>query len=147
MKTRVSISLSILLMVLLSTSNVFSSPFGGGFSGSFVGGSGFTGATGVASSSLAFINFTPERSGLFYAGIDIGNPFSRGLGSYFDGSSPLAISQANLIPDENNSYTPAAALSVPLNATITSVPVPSAVLLLGSGLIGLTGLRRKFRRA
>ncbi len=35
--------------------------------------------------------------------------------------------------------------STPLDATITTVPIPGAIWLLGSGLLGLSGLRRKFK--
>jgi len=42
-------------------------------------------------------------------------------------------------PNTNGSYYYG---STPLDATITTVPIPGALWLLGSGLLGLTGWRR-----
>jgi hypothetical protein len=68
------------------------------------------------------------------------------LNTYEDGTFDLKETVAvgttiDFIVGQNNLYG-----NTPLAATINTVPIPGAVWLLGSGLLGLAGLRRKFRK-
>ena len=61
-------------------------------------------------------------------------------GSYW--LSPISWMGGSAIPDQNtNTYAQSVSLAV-----VSPVPVPGAVWLLGSGLIGLVGIRKKIRK-
>jgi len=55
----------------------------------------------------------------------------------------IAINDDALTLSNFAAYTAEPALNLSVTANLTPVPIPSAILLLGGGLIGLVGLRRK----
>jgi hypothetical protein len=97
--------------------------------------------------------FPPGTTVALYAGINL-------LASDSPSAPPLGYWQTDTVTFTSNGSTPGIGDNLIIKFTsngaqadfdnvrldVTSVPVPPTVLLLGSGLLGLAGLRRKFSR-
>jgi hypothetical protein len=129
-------------------------------SGAFIGATSATreGATDTVNGtfntngwSSAAVNWTPTAGNYWLAVQVSGTAQTRGLDMPTQSSASAAAATAPPLgfafAGTNHEYGTAGAPDVGLQVTATTVPLPAAVWLLGSGLAGLAGLRRRSSRS